>query len=68
MIDNSTRRRTHEYQGGVEILVILLDIVSIVLGRLPLVHRVEVEAGVVGLDGLKERSESILKATPLNGQ
>ena len=30
-----------------------------------LVHRVEVEAGVIGLDGLEERSEGILDATPI---
>ena len=53
---------THENQGGVEVLVILIDIVCIVLHRLPLVHRIEVEAGVIGLDGLEERSESILEA------
>ena len=40
----------------------LLDEVRIVLGRLPLVHRVEVDARVIGLDGLEERSESILEA------
>jgi hypothetical protein len=52
----------HEYQGGVEVLVVLLDVVGIVFGRFPLVHRVEVDAGIVSLDGLKESSESILKA------
>ena len=41
----------------------LLDEVRIVLGRLPLVHRVEVDARVIGLDGLEERSESILETT-----
>ena len=53
----------HEYQGGIEVLVILLDVVGIVLGRFPLVHGVEVEAGIFRLDGLEESSESILKAT-----
>jgi len=53
---------THENQGGIEVLVILLDIVRIVLHRFPLVHRIEVEAGVVSFDGLEERSESILEA------
>ena len=33
------------------------------LGRLPLVHGVEVGAGIIDLDGLKESSESTLKAT-----
>ena len=31
--------------------------------RLPLVDSVEVKAGVVGLDGLEKRSESVLEAT-----
>ena len=45
------------------VLVILLDILSIALSRLPLVHRVEIEIGVVILDGLEKCSESILEAT-----
>ena len=53
---------THEYQSSIEIIVILLDVVGIVLGRLPLVHRVEVEARIVGLDGLEESPKSILEA------
>jgi hypothetical protein len=56
------RWTTHEYQGGIEVLVVLLDVVRVVLGRLPLVHRVKVDAGIVGLDGLEERSESIVEA------
>ena len=54
---------THEYQGGIEVLIVLLDEVRVVLRRLPLVHRVEVGVGVVGLDGWEESSESILKTT-----
>jgi len=54
---------THKNQGGVEVPVVLLDIVRIMLGCLPLVHRIEVETGVISLDGLKERSESILETT-----
>ena len=54
---------TYEDQGGVEVLVVLLDVVCIILDRLPLVHRVEIEAGVVVLDGLEECPESILEAT-----
>ena len=57
----STRRRTHEYQGGAEVLVVLLDEVSVVLGRLLPVHRVEVESMIVVLDGLEEGSESVLE-------
>ena len=67
-LDNSRseRQTTHKNQGGIEILVVLLDIVGVVLGRLLLVHRVEVETSVVVLDGLEERSESILNA--VNGK
>jgi hypothetical protein len=53
---------TYENQGGIEVLVVLLDVVRVILGRLPLVHRVEIETGVVVLDGLEEHSESILEA------
>ena len=56
-------RATHKNQGGVEVLVVLLDVVHIVLGRLPLVHGVEVDAGIIGLDGLEERSQGVLEAT-----
>ena len=59
------RWATHENERGVEVLVILLDVVHIVLGRLPLVHGVEVDAGIIGLDGLEERSQSVLDATPI---
>ena len=52
----------YEYQSGIEVLVVLLDVVGIVLGRLPLVHGVEVEARIAGLDWLEESSESILEA------
>ena len=41
----------------------LLDIVGVVLGRPSFVHGVEVETSVVVLDGLEERSESILETT-----
>ena len=57
---------THEYRDSIEVLVKLLDIFRIVLGRLPLVHCVEVGAGIIGLgpDGLEERSQSVLEAMP----
>lgn len=35
----------------------------IILGRLFLVHLIEVEAGIVAFYGLDQRSESILEAT-----
>jgi len=54
---------TYEYQGGSEVLGVLLGEVHIELGRLPVVHRVEVDAMVTGFDGLEEGSESILETT-----
>ena len=61
LIDRNTRRRTHEYQGGVEVLVVLLYVVHVVLGRLLPVHRVEIESMIVVFDGLEEGSESVLE-------
>ena len=55
---------THENERSIEVLFILLDVVHIVLGRLPLVHGVEVDTGIIGLDGLEERSQSVLDAAP----
>jgi hypothetical protein len=56
---------THEYQGSVEVLVVLLDVVHVIFYCLPLVDGVEVSAGIIGLDGLEERSESVLEAIPV---
>jgi len=50
MVRISERYTTYENQGSVEVLVILLDVVRVILGRFPLVHRVEIETGVVVLD------------------
>jgi len=49
---------TDEHQDGVEVLV-MVDVVGVVLGLLPPVHRVKVEAKVASLDGLEERSERL---------
>ena len=57
----AARQATHEYQGSIEVLVVLLDVVHIILCRLPLVYCIEIEPGVVSLDGLEECSESVLK-------
>ena len=51
---------THEYRDSTEVLVKFPDVLRIVLLRLPLVHPVEVGAGIVGLGGL-ERSASEAK-------
>ena len=52
----------HENQGGVEVIIVLLDVISIILGHLFLVHCVEIKASVAILDGLEERYKSILEA------
>ena len=62
MSGKSKQRATHKYQGGIEVIIVLLDVVRIVLNRPSLVHGVEVELRIIGLDGLEERPESILKA------
>ena len=53
---------THKNQGGIEVLVVLPDIVRVIFSRLFLVRSIEVEACVVTLDGLEEHPESILEA------
>jgi len=54
---------THENQGGVEVLVVLLDVVRIILRCLLLVHGVEIETGVVVLDWKEKRSKCLVNAT-----
>ena len=54
---------THENQGGVEILLVLLHVFCIVLHRLPLVHGVEIELRVIILDWLEEDPEGFSNAT-----
>ena len=53
MGDKSKRKRwmTHENEGGIEVLVVLLDVVRIILHHLLLVHGIEIEAGIVVLYG-----------------
>ena len=53
---------THENERNVEVLVVLLDIVGVIVGRLPFVDGVEVESRVIVLDRWEERFESILEA------
>jgi len=55
-------RATHENQRGVEVLVALLDVVSVILGCLLVVDDVEIDTRVVALDRLQEGSKSILYA------
>ena len=50
---------THEYEGCVEVLVVLLDIVRIVLVGFPLVNRIEVKSRVISFGGLEEGSKGI---------
>jgi len=62
------RNATHKNEGSVEVLVVLHDIVCIVLHCFLLVHRIEIDARIVGLDGLEELSEGILEAASAQGQ
>ena len=55
--------RTYKYQSGIEILVILVDVLHIVLCRFSVVYCVEIESGIIGIDGLEERFESVLNTT-----
>jgi hypothetical protein len=43
----------HESQGGIEILVVFLRVFDIVFHRLSFVRGVEIELGVIVLDGLE---------------
>ena len=54
---------THEYEGGVEVFVILLDVIHIVFVRFLVVNRVEVKSRIVGFCGLEERSKGISETT-----
>ena len=40
---------THKYEGGIEVLVVLVDIFDIVLARFVVVSGVEVGYGIAGL-------------------
>ena len=53
---------THENQGGIEILVVLLDVLCVVLHSLSFIHRIEIELGVIVLDGLEVDPEGLLDA------
>ena len=50
---------TDENQGGVEIFVVFLDVHVIVLVRLLLVHGVEIELGIIVLDGLEVHPQGL---------
>jgi hypothetical protein len=52
----------HENQGGVEVLVVLRHVFSIVLCRLSLVHGIKIEVGVVVLDWLEVHAQGLLDA------
>ena len=54
---------THENQGGIEIFVVLLHVLGVILHGLSFIHRIEIELGVVVLDGLKVDPEGLLNAT-----
>jgi len=56
------RIETHENQGGVEVLIVLLHGIGVVLRRLSFVHGEEIKPGVIVLDRLKEHPQGILDA------
>ena len=58
----SERWATHEYQCSIEVLVVPLDVVRIVLCRLPLVHGVEIESKIISLDGLERELGSYVRS------
>ena len=62
MRNNQRKGGTHEDQGGTKIIVILLHVLSIILDRLSLIHGVEIELGVIFLDGLEIHPQGILDA------
>ena len=53
---------TYENQGGIEILVVLLHVLCVILHSLSFIHRIEIEFGVVILDGLEVDPEGLLDA------
>ena len=53
---------TYENQGGIEILVVLVQVLGVVLHSLSFIHRIEIELGVVILDGLEVDPEGLLDA------
>ena len=53
---------THENQGGIEILVVLVQVLGIILRGLSFIHRIEIVLGVVVFDGLEVDPEGLLNA------
>ena len=53
---------THENQGGIEILVVLVHVLCVILHSLSFIHRVEIELGVIVLDGLEVDPKGLLDA------
>ena len=53
---------TYENQGGIEILVVLVQVLGVILHSLSFVHRIEIELGVVIFDGLEVDPEGLLDA------
>jgi len=60
--------RTHEDEGGVQILVVLFGIISVELFGFHAVHGEEVGSGIVGPEGFKEFLESGMEAGGLECQ
>ena len=60
--NNQEKGGTHEDQGGVEVLVVLLHVLGIVLDRFSSVHCIEIELGIIVLDGLEVHPQGLLYA------
>ena len=60
--NNQEKGGTHEDQGGVEVLVVLLHVLGIVLDRLSPIHCVEIELGIIVLDRLEVHPQGLLYA------
>ena len=53
---------THENQGGIEILIVLVHVLCVVFHGLSFIHRIEIELGVVVLDGFEVSPEGLFNA------
>ena len=61
LCSDSRDAETHENQGGVDVLIVLLHVFRIVLRRLSFVHGIEIDSGIVVLDRYEEHSQGLLE-------
>ena len=57
-----------ENEGGIEILVVLSHVLSVILHRLLFVHGVEVELGVLAFNGLEIHTQGFLDTAGAPGK